>query len=308
MIFWGKTGCTFGDQPFTENCYIGNNFKSLRLSNQIIDCINIEENIDLDSSDMIKPEFGMNTALLADFKNNLEGGNFSNNGIKIQYIRFKRRKIGELKWQNMIDIPFDINVENYDLNDYFVSNVTNYEYALVPITQSTEGIGLSNTIMSKYFSLFLTGRSEDGKLKNYPLKFDLQLSDISINEDKVIQKTLSSKFPAFLQGESKYYSGTITGDLISPTTQDNFGKIDMQAENVYREGFEEFLHYGKPMLIRNHSMYFLGITSDIKKNPIFQDDCAWGIWTYNFTFTEVNIATDLDILKANLLTYDITTS
>jgi hypothetical protein len=105
----------------------------------------------------------------------------------------------------------------------------------------------------------------------------------------------------------KYYTGNVKADLISPTTVNNVGKIDMGAENAYREQFENFIHLGKPILIRNHSFYVLGIVSDIKKDPIFGDDCGWGIWTYTFTFTEVDNGEDLKRLIANNLTYIIET-
>lgn len=303
-FLWGYEGDLFSSTDmFDEQVYMGTKFNTLRLSNMIIDMIDIEETLDIDSNNMVKPEFSMTSALVADFKNNLEGGNIGD-GVQIEYIRFKRRKVGDLQWQTMIDIPFDKNIENYDLNDYYVKNGITYEYALVPVFQNQEGIGVSNSIMTKYFSLFLTGRNLNGDLCNYPLRFDLSLSDVTLNEDKTIVKTLSSQFPAFLCGSAKYYTGTVTCSLISPTTEKNLGKIDMNTENIYRESFEEFIHTGRPMLIRNHSFYLLGVLSEIKKTPIFGDDCAWGIWNYNFTFTQVDKADDIAILKKNLLTYD----
>lgn len=306
-MFWGKVGQYFGGgKPFIPTCYMGNKFDTLLLSNMIVDMVDIEESLDIDNS-IIKPEFGLSTALLADFKNNLEGGNFSNQGIQIQYLRFKRRKIGELKWQTMLDIEFDKNIENYDIMDYFVENATDYEFSLVPVTQSQEGNGVTGEIETEYFSLFLTGRDSNGILHNYPLRFDLSLSDITLNEDKVIQKTLSSKYPAFMNGESQYLSGSITADLISPVTIKQNGLVNMKVENAYREAFEEFIHSGKAMLIRNHSFYILGVLSEPKKNPIFNGEVGLGLWVFNMAFTEIDDAQDMQILKDNDITYEIKT-
>lgn len=304
MAFLTRFG--FNGEPFISRVDTSKKVNSLLISNGIYDEIKIDETLDSTNS-IIKEDWTLDTAFDAKFKNNLEGGNFQNQNVPLQFLRFKRRKVGELKWQTMIDIPFDKNIENYNVVDYFVESSVDYEYALVGVTQSTEGTGVSSKIEANYLSLFLTGRDENGVLYNYPLRFDSKASDITLNEDKVVQKTLSSKYPAILCGESKYYSGNIVSDLISPSTIEANGKVNMKAEKVYRDLFEEFIHSGKPMLIRNHSMYILGNLNDIKKNPIF-DECAFGIFVYNMSFNETANAQDMDALKSNNLTYSITTN
>jgi hypothetical protein len=297
----------FNGKPFLENCHTNSKVSSLFASNGVIDEIKIDETLDSENSIEQTP-WTMDTGFLCHFLNSLEAGNLTNNGIKIQKIRFKRRKVGDLTWQTMIDYPFSDDIENYDTEDFYICAGYNYDYTLIPVVQNFEGVGVTSNITPMYKSLFLTGRNSSGDLVNYPLRFDLNLSDISLNEDKTVMKTLSSQYPAILCGGSKYMSGSLAFDIISPNCESNSGKIDMQAENAYRESFEEFIHTGKPMLVRTHSFYTLGVLSDIKKNPLFGDDAGWGLYKYTCTFTEIGNGKDMDTLQKNNLTYEITTS
>lgn len=292
--------------PFLWNCYTIPKVDAIRVSNGIYDEIKIDETLDIENS-IEKDVWTLDTAFDAKFQNNLEAGNIGS-GLPIQYIRFKRRKVGELNWEVMVDVPFDKNIENYDIIDYLIENAVDIEYCLVPLVQFIEGQGVSSIVTTDYKSLFLTGRDENNILQNYPLRFDEKASDITINMDKTIQKTLSSKYPAILCGESQYLSGSITVKLVSPTTEDNQGRIDMKAEKAYRESFESFISSGHPILIRNHSMYILGTIQEPKKNPAFDEEVAFGIYDYNMTFTEVNNAKDLEVLKSNGLVYTVTTN
>lgn len=303
-MFFGHN--MFASGAFVSACHTNKKINSLMISNMIIDELKIDNTLDKTNT-ITKEDWDMDTLFDGKFQNNLEAGNLTNSGIPIQYLRFKRRKVGELKWQIMSDIIFDKNIENYDVTDYYIENATDMEYILVPITQSLEGAGVSKTITTEYFSLYLTGRDDNGNLQNYPLRFDLELSNIVLNEDKTFVKTLSSSYPVLMRGKAKYLTGTIKADLISPSTEESFGTVNMQSENSYREAFEEFVHSGKPMLIRNHSFYILGIVSEPKKNP-FSNTIAFGIWTFDMKFTEIGNAKDIDTLKANNLTYDVITS
>lgn len=295
-----------GISPFVWNCHLDTTVTSLEVSNLIVDEIKIDSTLEATNS-IEKEEWGIDTELLAEFQNNLEAGNISSGiGIPIQYLRFKRRKADELTWQTMVELEYDSDIENYDMEDYYVQNGVSYEYTLVPVTQSFEGRANTSSILTDYKKLYLTGYDSDGNFCNYPLRFDLELSDITTNRDITTFKTLSSQYPIVRRGKTKYLSGNITADLISPTTEEDYGVITMTSENAYREAFEYFLNSDKPMLIRNHSFYILGTVDSQSKNP-FSTDCAFGIWKYNLSFVETG-GTDLTTLKKNNLTYSVTTS
>jgi hypothetical protein len=301
-MYFGLSG--FGISPFVWSCPTSSTINSIYVSNGIYDEIKIDDTLDIENS-ITKETWGLNTQLLADFKDNLEGGNIDNGGLPVQKLRFKRRVVGDLLWETMTEINYNKDISNYDLNDYFVKNATNYEYKMIPVTQFLEGSSNSASIKTNYESLYLTGML-DGSLSNYPLRFDLQTSDITTNDDKTYVKTLASKFPAIMGGKSCYKTGTVTATLMSPTTEEASGNVDMEAENVYRTAFESFLDNNMPKLIRYHSFYYLVTLSEIKMNPL-SDECGFGIWKYNFKFTEYDEATLPNLLKYNL-EYKINTS
>lgn len=298
----------FNSEPFLSRCDTSKKVSSLMISNGIYDEFRIDETLDVVDS-IIKRDWNLDTAFLAKFQNSLEAGNLTmTGGLKIQKIKFKRRKVGDLSWETMTDYPFSDDIENYDLEDFYIENSKAYEYTLVPVVQNFEGVGVTNTITPIYKSLFLTGRDNNSNLVNYSLRFDLKPSDITSNFDRTYQKTLSSKYPAVLCGESNYLTGNIAVKLISPTTEINNGKIDIQAENAYREAFEEFIANGKPILIRNHSLYILGTISEPKKNPVFDNEVAFGLYDFTMSFTEYGDSKDMNTLKLNNLTYEVITS
>ena len=296
----------FNNSPFLNRCDTNPKVKSLMVSNGIYDEIKIDEILDSLNS-ILKEEWSMDTAFLAKFQKNLEAGNIGQ-GTKIEKLRFKRRKVGTLDWETMLDMNFNIDIENYDMIDYLIESSDTYEYALVPLLQGFEGQGVSSQVDTNYISMFLTGSDGNGNIINYPLRFDETNSDIKINEDIVYQKTLSSQYPARLCGESKYLTGNINVKLISPTTEKNNGKVDFKAEKVYRKAFEDFIHGGRPMLIRNHSLYILATVSEPTKNPAFNNEVAFGLYDYQFIFTEYADAQSMENLKNSGLSYTVATS
>lgn len=304
-MFITKRG--FNSEPFLWNCHTNKKVSKLFVSNGIYDEVKIDETLDVLNS-IEKENWTMDTSFDWKAQKNLEAGNISGGGVKISQIRFKRRKIGTLDWETMLDMDFNIDIENYDMIDYLIESSETYEYALVPLLQGFEGQGVSSQVDTSYLSMFLTGSDGNGNIINYPLRFDETNSDIKINEDVVYQRTLSSKYPARLCGESKYLTGSINVKLISPTTEKNNGKVDFKAEKVYRKAFEEFIHSGRPMLVRNHSLYILATVSEPTKNPAFNNETAFGLYDFQFIFTEYADAQSMENLKNSGLSYTVATS
>lgn len=292
----------FSNTPFMSSCYIGKNYHKMDISNMIVDEIKIDESLEI-KNNIKKEEWDINTVFLAQFQNNLEAGNITNDGIPIQFIRIKRKKSSDINWEIMCEMKYDKNEINYDLKDYYIKAYENMEYTLCGVTQDVESTGIKKSILVQYDALFLTGKDENNTLYNYPLRFDLSMGDVILNEAKTFQQPLFSPYPILQLGVTKYQSGSLNVTLVSPSTENAFGDINIQAENRYRETFENFIYLGRPLLIRYHSLYLLGVISQPKKKPK-SDDGAYGIWTYNFTFTELN-STNLDNLKKYGLTYDV---
>ncbi|HBA02868.1 MAG TPA: hypothetical protein DCW51_02225 [Clostridium sp.] len=283
---------TLDKTPFLNHCYTDKTQEEIQLSNMIIDEIKMDESLDINNT-IEKEEWGMFSSLVADFKGNLEGGNIENQGIPIQKIRVKKRKVGELKWETLMDFTYDSDRENYDLLDYYVETAQNYEYTLVPVTQSIEGTGVSNTIYVNYQSLFLTSDSE-----NFAFRFDSKIDSITQNKDETIINTLSSKYPIIIRGLCNYESGQVTAKPISDTSIEQ-GYMDLDSQKSLSTSLYEFLHNGKPMLLRYFNMYYLVTISNVSRTPT---EYVYGAEDVTFTWTQIG-DTDTTTLEANGLTY-----
>ena len=283
----------FDYSPFLDNCFLGSKQNEIQLSNMVIDEIKMDESLDIPNT-IDKKDWGIETSLHAKFQNNIEGGNLTNQGIPIQKIRIKKRKVGELKWEVMIDFSFSLDKENYDVEDYYVETATNYEYSLVPVTQSIEGVGLSNFIYVDYSSLFLTSDSE-----NYAFRYNADYGTINQVKDEKIIQTLSSKFPMLIRGLCDYETGSVKALPLSDGTIKN-NSINIDEQKTLHNKLYTFLHSGKPLLLRYFNMYYLVSISDVSRTPDSVGN--YGIEEIQFTWTQI-ADTDLETLEANGLTY-----
>ena len=83
------------------------NINQMIIQKGVFDEINIDEDISKIYND-IKEEWSYQTVALAKFENNLEAGNISNGGVGIQYIKFQKRSVDSLTWQDIAILDFDI--------------------------------------------------------------------------------------------------------------------------------------------------------------------------------------------------------
>jgi len=301
MIF-GHNG--FSISPFSWSVPFDTTIDSIQMSNALIDEIKIDANLDIVDS-IVKEDWSIDTMLLGEFKDNLEFGNVSLSGMEIQKLKIKRRLSASLTWETMTELDYDSSIENYSLIDYFVQNSKTYEYKMIPCVQNFEGNGSSASEKASYFGVFLTGMY-NGTLYNYPLIYDVKITDKTINTDKTYVKTLSSPYPAILGGKANYITMNVQANIISPTTVEAYGNVNMDAENSYREVLDAFLKNSMPKLVRNHSCYILGDVNDVKSNPI-SDDGMYGCWNYSMLVTETGSG-DISNLIKNGLEYSISTS
>jgi len=180
------------------------------------------------------------------------------------------------------------------LLDCYVETAQNYEYTLVPVTQSIEGTGVSQTIYVNYKNLFLTSDTD-----NYAFRFDLSLDSITQVRDETVIKTLSSKYPVIIRGKSNYETGQITAKPLSNTTISN-GDTDLDSQKSLSTSLYDFLHEGKPMLLRYFNMYYLVTISNVSRKP---HESIYGVEDVTFTWTQI-ANTDKETLETNGLTYD----
>lgn len=303
MILWGKVGQVFGNKNFTDNCYVGNKFDTLRVSNGIYDEIKIDETLEI--SDVVnKEDWSLSTVFDAKFQNNLEAGNIQNNSLPIQYLLFERQEQGSLRWEQMCKIPYIKGTENYSLIDYYIKNNITYNYRFSPMTQNVIGVGMSTSIKTSYDRLFLSTKD-----MNMNCGFDLQISEVQNVTNATAIETLVGKYPVVLNSATKYRKGKLNCTVLSNESLNNYGNTNsttIEAENTLNQKIEEFLTDGKPKLMRYNNLFI--VVKILNATRITDSNhSVFSIWEWSIEWVET-ASSDMESLLKNNLTYNVDSS
>ena len=232
------------------------------------------------------------TVLLAKFHNNLSGGNVSVNGLTVEYLIVKRRKINTLIWETVVSIPFDKTIRNYEIFDRLVEANEEYEYAVVPATLSVEGEYAVGNIETNFIGSFLFDNTH-----NYRLFYNFELGDVDCNFSNSTIEVLGNTYPIVMYSSNvNYKSGSVKAALISDTSASQYN-IDPIVEKVYRKGLKDFLTNKKPKILKSmDGLYSLiSIVGTPKLKPYNQLNGF--IYDIDFNWVEVG-ATDYSTLLA----------
>lgn len=266
-----------------------NEIEKVELTNCIADYIKIDEGIK-DFKDI--PEWSYDTVIYAEFKNNLNAGNMGNNSdLPIEKIKIKKRKKGDTKWSNVVDIPFVSNM-TYSYKDKLVESLETYEYAVQGILGSTLLSEKISSVDCEFSGIWLIGKEQE-----YYLQFNDEISEITNNETYNVVTTLGSKYPFIIKnGSVNYRTFSVTGTLISEAS-DKISKIDKFEEKKLRNNINTFLNDGQPKLIKDGSgIYVLSQISNVVLTP--RVDAYRYIYDISFEITEINDCYDENVLKS----------
>lgn len=236
-------------------------------------------------------DWDFNTLLHAMFEGNLFAGNVDFTSNQVSMIRVKRREKGTYDWTTLFEVPIkteqDFIFERFD--KYAKSN-TDYEYALVPITNNVEGNLNIGTVRSEFDGLFITEK-EQSFYAYLDISFNVQK-----NRSTSVVETLGSKYPFVISnGESNYCSGSISA---------TFAPIDETSCNFlwndnakYHNALLNFLSNGKPKIIKlnDGQIWLASITGNIQSDP---DGHPQKIKT-SFNFTEIGDCDSIEDLYNN---------
>ncbi len=157
-----------------------------------LDILSITEEMDyIDSS-----------IFIANFEDSLEAGTIDNQGLTITHWRIKRRKVGDPVFKLVEEIPYVEDMFFYI--DYSNANKTNYEYAVYPVSNGTEGNPTGGVTMSEFWGWVLT----DGET-NY--LFDVEIETENIKTMIGMKEYLNfTEFPGISFSNQKYDIGALT--------------------------------------------------------------------------------------------------
>lgn len=211
--------------------------------------------IDLDTegitNNTARPDrWTMTTIMNAEFEGNLDAGSIGGNGFKVTNVQLYRTIAGIENWQPIATFEYNEDFNVYSYIDRYVSNGTEYRYALVPIANQINGEMLkSDTIKSEYEGIFLTDRNE-----NRRFEYDIVLGDIVYNQSFSISQPINGAYPIVVFGNSKYRSSNLSVLPLSRSTVEMAGGgIDKIAEQVNRQEWLDFINNGKAKVLRMDS-------------------------------------------------------
>lgn len=273
-----------------ETTNIVNNFYRIELKSAIIDELFIDETTN-NLFNFDREEWSYETVALAKFQGNLEAGNITNNDTPIEYIKFRKRKVDTLLWQDIAIFTFDVLQQIYEYTDRVVQATEEFEYMIIPITSSVTGSFVTSRIQCDFESTFLVDKSN-----SYQLLYNLEYSDI---ENVLPSTTIEtySKYPTVVYGQSEYSKSSIKTLIISDYSIS--GEIDKRQERLNRENMMRFLNNRKPKILKDGSgrYYLISILGGIRETP--NNNLSQSISEINFNWVEIGDAQNETDLKNN---------
>lgn len=237
------------------------------------------------------------TVLLAKFKDDLAAGNVDMNGMLIDTILIKKRKVDDLAWTTVAEITFDSDTYNYTYIDKLVESSETYEYAIIPASSGTEGDLSTGEIDVLFEGAFLLNKDY-----NYQLFYNFELGDVNLNIPNSTVELLGSKYPIILySATTNYKSGSVKCMLVSSSISTLSGNIDVNAEKIYRKNLMDFLTDKKPKILKDMGGLFslISITSIPKLTP--NNDLNAFIYDLSFDFVECGSTDYNSLIAAGIL-------
>lgn len=273
-------------------------YNKLEITGGMIDEIYIDEDIEIPYTIEKPTGWRFRTVLLARFQGNLEAGSVEAQNLQIEKIRFQRRRVGDLEWQDVAEMEY-IPTEKifYETLDKFVSNEFIYQYSIIPITATVVGNRVvSDEVKAEFEGIFISDKES-----NYKLLYDVELSDIQHNIAYSVFEPRNSKYPIVVYGNLDYVSFDITATFITAETMNkNDGTVDIRMERLTKDKLLEFMKNGKPKIYRDHhgNTKVVSVVGTPKEIPY---NNKGGIAKLSFSLAEIGDVDSETLRSYNLL-------
>ncbi len=249
MLFVGRTFCG-SRNTFDYTTTSLSNINRVIIKEGIYDDLYISKNADIDMSvSHQEKQWDFDTIVNAHFNGDLEAGNIDLVIEQLSAMKIKRKEKGTNNWLTLHEVPIgnESNI-NFSFVDRYVKSKSEYEYAIIPIINNTEGNYNINSIKPSFNGIFILDKED-----NYSTKLNIDIS-VQKNKPSTVINTLGRRYPFVIQnGENNYYSGSVTAEFYKSKNDSN-GNCNFDIENsfVYRNQFMDFLHNGKPKLLKSY--------------------------------------------------------
>jgi len=231
-----------------------NRFTKTTLSNGIFNHWNATRNVSTNPSTNPPTTWDYLTLMNANFDNNIQAGNITYTLSNIDGFRVKRRKTDEQEYTTIAYVPtssLETGPYGFTVKDNLNQNGVTYEYAIVPVTATAEGVitesqVISNEIESKFEGVFIC--DADTIYKFY--------AGVEYGAETQVQKVgtfepFGKKYPVVVSnGVINYAKGSVKGTVLPQGFLDNrnFNRLEMVKE---RKSLLEFLTNKRAKILKD---------------------------------------------------------
>lgn len=269
----------------------------LRLQNGVYDEFYLTADGAQPYTTTIPSQWDYNTLLYAHFNGDLMAGNINFVLEQVTSVLIKRRESGTNDWVNILQKPIStIDDFKFITEDKYARAGVNYDYALVPVINTTEGSLNIQSITPEFEGIFIMEKDT-----SYHSVANISMSTTK-NRPSAIINTIDSPYPYVVtNGENNYYTGS-TSAMFVRTDKDMY---DWQFYDSwkYRDDLMEFLCNGEPKILKHFDgrMYLISVVD----NPS-QDEGVSNFYPQTtFNWVEIGDADNqLDLYNNNLTDYN----
>lgn len=202
------------------------------------------------------------TALSADFNEDLTAGNKEFNLKKTDHIVIRRREIGGQKWVTLyvkeINVVDDFNIHYVDK---YARSKTTYEYRVSSCLNGVENSVLVENVYSDFDGFYITDKD-----CLYGTIYNLDNCDTNRNIVAQVQEMLNSEYVNVVScGSANYDSGSISGVFMDYDLENN--NLDRVNTYRYREDVKDRLSTAnkKPLILKIYDgrIWMIKVTGEI---------------------------------------------
>lgn len=199
-------------------------------------------------------------------------------------VRIKRRKVGSQVWHTISEISIaktsDFTFEYYDAG---TRSRQTYNYMVIPVSGTTEGVGVSGTIECDFDGIYVSDATGEWICVLNP-KYDYVL-----NFGVAYQKLLTGAYPKRIRNwNARYATGSVTGLFLPKDDNDQYMDVPQIVKKAreYKTAFLDALCNQHKKTIRTYDghMWIVGV-DDNPKEEFSEYDGASEI-TFNWTELE----------------------
>jgi len=223
------------------------NFNEIVISNGIEDELYISSEVSTPYSTTIPTIWDSNTIFDAKFNDNLNAGNVDFVLSQVDTILIKRRLVGTTDWITIFRIPVSNSIDlNFTKIDRWCG-YGDYQYAVVPSLNGTEGQYATIDVQSRFNGFFLCNKDN-----TFKFLAEASYGGMEQRTNVGIFEPFGKEYPTVVQNaKTNYKKFTFSAKLLSSsfyTTR----QISPTEDRLLRESLLQVLATRKPMILKDY--------------------------------------------------------